>query len=84
MVILYLILVAVLFVGFVWVVVQTIRGKGKMGINVQSLASPLKCPRCGQTAPRVRAPKSASELLWGGWTCSNCGARIDKWGKEKA
>jgi len=32
----------------------------------------------------IRRPKSASEMLWGGWTCTNCGCKVDKYGKERA
>jgi hypothetical protein len=32
----------------------------------------------------IRMPASKDEMLWGGWTCSNCGARLDKYGRERA
>jgi hypothetical protein len=82
----YLLLQAALFIGSVWIVwllVKFLRRGDKRGINVQALVNPIKCPRCAQALPRARVPRSFNEILWGGWTCPNCGAKIDKWGKEK-
>lgn len=79
----YLLLQVVLLIGFIWIIVQSIRRRGKMGINVQALVNPINCPKCGQVLPRFRTPKGFSEMLWGGWTCPNCGTKFDKWGKEK-
>ena len=62
------------------VVVDTIRGKGRWGINLRL----PNCPECDQKAPAFRNPTSIKQALWGGWTCSNCGCEMDKWGKEVA
>lgn len=53
--------------------------KTKWGIN---LRPPKECPRCGGAIGRVRSPRSAQQAFWGGWTCSSCGAELDKWGRE--
>ena len=41
--------------------------------------SEVECPECGNELPRVRAPKNLRQMLWGGWTCSECGKEYDKW-----
>jgi hypothetical protein len=66
-----------LLVGFVLVVRDTIRGKGRWGVNTK----PVFCKNCGAKAPVVRKPKSLRETLWGGWTCDECGLEMDKWGE---
>jgi hypothetical protein len=57
------------------------RAKGRWGIG------PLwgvKCPRCSTPMPMVRKPTSTQEGLWGGWTCPQCGCKVDKYGNERA
>jgi hypothetical protein len=39
------------------------------------------CPTCGTQQPARRKPTSLRQLMWGGWTCSNCGTEIDRHGK---
>ena len=56
---------------------QFLKGK-KWGINLQS----VHCPQCNKQAPKIRTPKNLRQLLWGGWTCSECGCKMDKWGKS--
>jgi hypothetical protein len=68
----------VIAVGFFLVVIDTIRQKGRFGINVDL----PNCPKCGRRVPAVRVPKSGRQFLWGGYTCSHCGTEVDKWGKE--
>lgn len=53
--------------------------RNKWGVNVKA----VHCPHCNVPAPRMRIPKSLREFLWGGWTCPACGARVDKWGRER-
>ena len=53
--------------------------KSKFGINFKS----VNCPKCNKKQPKVRIPKDINETLWGGWTCQDCGCKIDKFGKEK-
>lgn len=52
--------------------------KNKWGINLD----PVSCPRCKASLPSLREPGSVRQAMWGGWTCPNCGAGVDKWGRE--
>jgi len=65
-----------LLVGLVFVIRDTIRGKGRWGINLKRPA----CKKCGTPALLVRKPASTQQALWGGWTCAECGFELDKWG----
>ena len=40
------------------------------------------CKRCGAKLPYQRTPRNFRQLMWGGWTCSNCGAELDSSGNE--
>jgi hypothetical protein len=52
--------------------------KTKWGINF----SQLVCPKCHTPQPRgPRVPQDAYEASWGGMTCAQCGAKMDKWGR---
>ena len=51
--------------------------QGKWAINLK----PLVCSICRTRGPRVRLPKSKRELMWGGWTCRQCGTELDKFGQ---
>jgi hypothetical protein len=51
--------------------------KNDWGIN---LGAP-KCAQCKAALPQVRTPTSMRQAMWGGWTCGNCGAELDKWGR---
>jgi hypothetical protein len=66
-----------LAVGGALVVRDTVRRRGRWGINL----SPVHCPRCGERAPVVRVPKNRRQTLWGGCTCAGCGLEYDKWGR---
>src|SRR4051812_32581001 len=66
-----------LLVGLVLMVRDTVRQRGRWGINTK----PARCKKCGQPAPVVRVPKSLNQTLWGGWTCAECGFELDKWGE---
>ncbi|MBD3318501.1 hypothetical protein GF342_01175 [Candidatus Woesearchaeota archaeon] len=72
------IIIALLAIGGVLVIVSTLKRQGKWGINLK----PVFCPKCTTRAPRVRTPTSTQEALWGGSTCTTCGCKMDKWGKE--
>lgn len=39
------------------------------------------CPACGTRQPARRTPTSLRQLMWGGWTCANCSAELDRHGK---
>jgi hypothetical protein len=71
------IIIGVLLVGLVLLVHGT-TVKNSWGVNLE----PTHCPRCRAMLPRVRRPRSFSQLLWGGWTCRACSCEIDKWGRE--
>jgi hypothetical protein len=64
-------------VGTVLVLYGTIARNG-WGINL----APVSCPRCGTLQPRRRRPRNTRQYLWGGGTCAQCGAELDKWGRE--
>jgi transposase-like protein len=38
----------------------------------------VSCPRCGQRLPVIRRPASEQQALYGGWTCSGCGAELER------
>lgn len=63
------------------VVRDTIRKRGRWGVNVKGLAG-MECPACGEELPAIRKPKNLNQTLWGGCTCPKCGCEIDKWGKK--
>jgi hypothetical protein len=65
---------------FVLVLVGTARREGKMGINLKAVA----CSSCQAPAPRFRQPRGWRQMLWGGWTCEQCGTELDKWGRPVA
>jgi hypothetical protein len=58
-------------------VYQTMRRRGKWGINLNSTV----CARCQTPLPMVRRPTSLRQMLWGGSTCPHCGCEMDKWGR---
>ena len=70
------IVVGLLAVGGFLVLRDTIRGRGRWGVN----GKPVYCPECGAQAPVVRQPKNRRQMLWGGCTCEECGTEYDKWG----
>jgi hypothetical protein len=74
----WIIAAVVLVAGFLFIRQQTKAG-GRWGISL----SRKSCPRCGTPAPLIRKPASKEEMLWGGWTCRNCGAKLDKYGRER-
>ena len=62
--------------GAYLVVRDTVRGRGRWGVNVK----PVSCPKCGEPAPAIRTPQNRRQALWGGGTCTRCGTEFDKWG----
>jgi hypothetical protein len=60
-------------------IVRQSKAKGRWGIGRLRTS----CPRCGTALPVIRKPASEEEMLWGGWTCPNCGCKVDKYGKER-
>ncbi len=78
-ILLMLIGVAALVGGFVFVRMQS-KSKGRWGIGLLAAS----CPRCGARLPMIRKPASMEEATWGGWTCTKCGCKVDKYGRERA
>ena len=66
-----------LTVGGFLVVRDTVRRRGRWGVN----ARPVYCPQCGEPAPVVRVAANRRQALWGGCTCARCGLEYDKWGR---
>ena len=48
------------------------------------LQKPKPCTECGTPAPKVRKPANRREMLWGGWTCADCGCMMDRRGRKIA
>ena len=67
-------------VGGYLVVRDTVRKKGRWGLNTK----PAKCRQCDTPAPVVRVPQNLDQMFWGGWTCAECGYELDKWGEPVA
>lgn len=44
---------------------------------------PVKCPACGREQPKMRAPTSMEQAMWGGYTCEGCDANLDARGRLK-
>ena len=40
------------------------------------------CWECGIRLPKLRAPTSLRQALWGGFTCQNCGTELDASGQK--
>lgn len=52
----------------------------KWGANLEN----VQCPQCETKLPAIRPPGNMEQFLWGGWTCPECGCKVDKWGKPVA
>jgi hypothetical protein len=61
---------------FIW---QQTKAKGRWGLGS---TVGKNCPRCGTRLPALRRPTSMQEFLWGGATCTHCGCKVDKYGRE--
>jgi len=53
--------------------------KKDFGINLRT----VHCPKCETEQPKIRKPKGWKEILWGGYSCANCGCKMDKYGTER-
>ena len=74
----FLIIAASVGIALALVLIDTVRQRGRFGINLNV----PNCPKCGQKVSVMRRPKSTRQFLWGGYTCPKCGCEIDKWGNE--
>jgi DNA-directed RNA polymerase subunit RPC12/RpoP len=71
-------LISIVFTGTAgWFFWSQTKKKTRWGINFAA-----KCARCGTQMPLIRKPDSVQQTMWGGWTCPNCGAHLDKYGRE--
>lgn len=73
----FFVIFGLLGIGLLAVVYGTF-AKNSWGVNL----SQIFCPRCTAPLPKARKPRSGRQSLWGGCTCSACGAEADKWGRE--
>jgi hypothetical protein len=93
MIIILMIAAAAVVFGIAFTIgIQTKNRSGKWGLNLNSpraifsgnpLLRKVACPKCGREQQGLRLPANTSEALWGGWTCPNCGTRMDKWGRAR-
>src|ERR1044071_146803 len=58
-----LVILSVLFVLGGRVVRDTMRKRGRWGVNVKGLAG-MDCPECGEALPAVRKPQNLNQTLW--------------------
>ena len=64
---------------FIFLIINQFRKKeDKTAINLKK----VNCPKCGKEQKQIRLPKDKNEIVWGGWTCPNCGCKMDKFGNE--
>jgi len=68
-----------IFVGIICSMALVMYLSAKMQQNVNRNGG---CPECGMPVPRFRRPTSFRQAVWGGWTCSECGTEMDRYGKE--
>jgi hypothetical protein len=77
MIVFGVVFVGFLVIGVVLVIRDTIRRRGRWGINLKQAV----CTECGTPMPLVRKPANWRQALWGGGTCPECGFELDKWGR---
>jgi hypothetical protein len=74
---LLLIIGGILGVGMLLVIHGTIF-KARWGINT---ATQIECPGCHTIHGQIRIPRNLRQMLWGGFTCAQCGFEVDKWNR---
>ncbi len=72
-----IIIAGILGVGMLLVVHGTIF-KTRWGINT---ATQIECPGCHRIHGQIRTPRNLRQMLWGGFTCAQCGFEVDKWNR---
>lgn len=70
--------IIVITVVGVYFIIFSIRRDSKYGINLKR----VRCPKCKLKQPIIREPKNERQLLYGGYTCDNCGTEMDKYGSK--
>ena len=55
---------------------------GGVGVMLIAASRGKICPVCAAELPRYRKPASISQAMWGGWTCTSCGAEVDRRGRS--
>lgn len=58
-------------------------GAGVVLLMFAMSRKPVNCPACGREQPKMRAPTSMEQAMWGGHTCQACGAEMDARGRLK-
>jgi predicted RNA-binding Zn-ribbon protein involved in translation (DUF1610 family) len=86
-------IVAAVFSAIVLTIAADSAGRsGRWGINLnpvwdiargRGLLRSVTCPQCGRDQAPHRMSLNPAKFLWGGWTCPNCGTRMDQWGKAR-
>jgi hypothetical protein len=52
-------------------------------MNAEVRANP--CPQCGQPlGDKKPGARTHEQVMWGGWTCPDCGCDVDRHGKVRA
>ena len=68
-----------LLAGGVFLIIIGTVMKTRFGVNLGG----ARCSECDTPAPGARSPQDVYEMLWGGWTCHECGQKNDKWGRPR-
>jgi hypothetical protein len=55
---------------------------GLVLVVIALLQKPKRCAECGAPVPKVRTPANRRQMLWGGWTCRECGCEMDRRGRK--
>jgi hypothetical protein len=59
--------------------IQSVVKLRSLGITIE--LGQQYCPVCGEALPMVRRPKGWRQALFGGFTCSHCGTKLDRSGR---
>jgi len=51
-----------------------------VGIIIASIRKPIFCPKCKTQFQLGKSKRTLHQILWGGWTCQNCGSEIERKG----
>jgi hypothetical protein len=76
--IVWLYLTTIVVIAVIAVLVVSTLRRGRLGINLRS----VHCPSCVTPMSVRRRPVFGSQLLFRGWMCPHCGAKLDKWGRN--